>query len=177
MRLSVQLGQPVPWDSYLALAQPSCTKHLMPVSQPSCYKPGPLHSGHNLMKHTALSFPWHLEPAWEKFLLADWHWLGRPCSQNWWPSTLFAYSSTRGAGLSVPGSPGQKCFPHPSKETLCVFPCTQPWQPSFPMAHHHKTSCSLRKIHRELFHMIFGFTRIWAWGSQNTPLKISGLTS
>lgn len=75
--------------------------------------------------------------------------------------TLYtAYSSTRGAGLSVPGSPGPKCFPHPSKETLSVFPYTQPWQPSFSMAHHHKTSCILRKIHKELFHMIFFYQNL-----------------
>lgn len=91
--------------------------------------------------------------------------------------TLYAYSSTRGAGLSVPGSPGQKCFPYPSKKTLCVFSCTQPWQPCFPMAHCHKASCILRKIHKEIFHMIFAFTRIWAWGSQNTLMKISGWAS
>lgn len=68
MRLSVQLGQPVPWDPYLAPAWPSCTEYLMPVSQPSCYKRGLLCSGHSLEQqpvgagNAALSCPRHLEP-------------------------------------------------------------------------------------------------------------------
>lgn len=128
-----------------------------------------------------LSPPPGTTPGWENFLLADWHRLKRQCSQDLWPSTACLLTATfltqqpKRCWAVLPGSPGQKCSPHPSKETLCVFPCTQSWQPSFSMARHQKTSCLPRNIHKKLFHVIFVFIRIWAWGSQNAPIKVSGL--
>lgn len=135
MRLWVQLGQPVPWDSYLALGWPSCTKCPVPVSQPSCYKRGLLHSGHSLQTAGAgntqpCPVPATWNHAWLRKAPARRLALTRTSMLPLYDPQHFicwqqpsSHGSTRGVGLSVPGSPGQKCFLHSSRETFCVFPC------------------------------------------------------
>lgn len=135
MRLSVQLGQPVPWDWYLALAWPSCTKHLMPVSQPSCYKRGLLYSGSNFQQQPVGAG--HMQPCpapatWKQACLrkapAPRLALTRTCMLPDFMAlyTVYAHSSTRGAGWLCRAHQGRNASFIPQKKPSVFSPMPSP---------------------------------------------------
>lgn len=170
MRLWVQLGQAVPRDWCLALAWPSCTKSLMPVSQPSCYKRGLLCSGHNLEQQPAEAG--HTQPCpapatWSHACLREVpaHRLALT-GTSMLPEfmalyTLYAYSSTRGAGWLCWG---RNASPTPQKKPSVFSPVPSPDGHPSPWPTMVKQAAFREENHKEPFHMIFCFTRIWAWG-------------
>lgn len=128
MRLSVQLGQPVPWDWYLALAWPSCTKYLLASvtaqllqaraivqwSQSGATQPCPAPATWN---HACLG----KLPARRLALT------GTPCSQNWWPSTLCTLTAAEeGLGCLCWAHQGRNASPSPQKNPSVFSPVSSP---------------------------------------------------
>lgn len=170
MRLSVQLGQLVPQDVYLAPAWPSCAKYLMPMSRPSYYRRGLLRGGGNLQQQAggAVNTPPCLVPGHLELCLAE----KSSCSQTGTnrdvaasrrlsPRALRLLTITSlmkrhqmgwaaGAGLT-----GVEMLPPLPKRNPTFLPAYQPQQPSFDITRHHKTSCLQRSTHKELFHIVF----------------------
>lgn len=100
-------------------------------------------------------------PAWEKFLLRL-----ALTGTSMLPEfmalyTLYAYSSTRGAGWLCWG---RNASPTPQKKPSVFSPVPSPDGHPSPWPTMVKQAAFREENHKEPFHMIFCFSRIWAWG-------------